>query len=213
MDGADARFSTGIRFLDMEVGGGIPVGDLVALTAPPDAQTEVLFKEIARVQATQYVSTICPDPSELREWVQPPPTAPNDIVTVSYRDPAELLDDPSALVDRISSETCLIVDPVNLLESGDRGSYLDTLNAIKARLREVGSVGLLNCLHSNATPDHRSLTVKRADQVWNLRRSVDGGEVATTLLVSKARGNSVPQEAISIELAEEVRIDTSRNIA
>jgi len=213
MDGTDARFSTGIRFLDMEVGGGIPVGDIVALTAPPDAQTEVLFKEIARVRATQYVSTICPDEAELREWVRPPETAPNDVVTVGYRDPAKLLDDPSALVDRVPSETYLIIDPVSVLEAGDREAYLGVLNALKERLREVGSVALLNCLRGDRTPDNRPLTVKRADHVWKLRRSVDGGEVSTTLLISKARGNSVPQEAISIELADEVRIDTSRNIA
>lgn len=213
MDDTDERFSTGIRFLDMEVGGGIPVGDIVALTAPPDAQTEVLFKEIARVQATQYVSTICADEMELREWVDPPDDAVNDIVTVSYSSPDELLDDPGTLVDRIPSETCVIVDPANLLEVGDRAAFLGFLNAFKERLRDVGSIGFLNCLTGGESPDHRTLTLKRADHVWQLRRTVDGGEVATSLLISKARGERVPQEAISIELADKVEIDTSRNIA
>jgi len=213
MDDTDERFSTGIRFLDMEVGGGIPVGDVVALTTPPDAQTEVLFTEIARIQPTQYVSTICADERELREWVDPPDGAPNDIVTVSYFTPATLRDDPATLVDRIPSETCVVLDPVNLLETGDRAAYLQFLNALKERLREVGSIAILNCLTGDPQPDNRPLTLKRADHIWQLRRRVDGGEVATSLLISKARGHSVPQEAISIELADKVRIDTSRNIA
>jgi KaiC/GvpD/RAD55 family RecA-like ATPase len=213
MGNTDERFSTGIRFLDMEVGGGIPVGDIVALTAPPDGQTEVLFNEIARVQATQYVSTICADQQELREWIDPPENTPNDIVTVSYTHPDGLLDDPATLTDRIPSETCVILDPVNLLEVGDRRQYLTLLNDIKERLREVGSIAFLNCLAGESVPENRPLTLKRADHVWKLERSVDGGEVATSLLISKARGNSVPQEAISIELADQVRIDTSRNIA
>lgn len=213
MGDINERFSTGIRFLDMELGGGIPAGDVVALTTPPDAQTEVLFNEFARVQATQYVSTVCADEMELREWIDAPETAPNDIVTVSYTDPEELLADPSILVDRIPSETCVVLDPANPLETGARERYLTLLNALKERLRAVGSIGFLNCLHADPTPATRPLTLKRADHAWQLRRSVDGGEVATSLLISKARGDSVPQEAISIELADKVEIDTSRNIA
>ena len=213
MGDTDDRFSTGIRFLDMEVGGGIPAGDIVALTTPPDAQTEVLFTEFARVQPTQYVSTVCADERELREWVDPPDDAPNDIVTVGYSAPDDLLADPSTLVERIPSETCVVIDPVNPMEAADREAYLALLNAVKERLRDVGSIGFLNCLDADPPPANRSLTLKRADHVWQLRRSVDGGEVATSLLISKARGNSVPQEAISIELADKVRIDTSRNIA
>jgi len=35
----------------------------------------------------------------------------------------------------------------------------------------------------------------------------------TTLLVPKSRGDEVPEEAISIELADDVHIDTSHNFA
>ena len=209
----ERRFSTGVRFLDEEVGGGIPAGDIVALTTPPDAQTEVLFTEIARVQPTQYVSTVCADEAELTEWITPAGEATNDIITVSHATPADLLSDPTTLVELVPSETCLIIDPVNLLEQGEQREYLALLDEIKARLRAVGSVGVLNCLETGTNPAHRPLTLKRADQVWQLNKRVDGGELTTTLLIAKARGNDVPQEAIDIELAEEVRIDTSRNIA
>ena len=207
-----ARFSTGIRFLDMEIGGGIPVGDIVALTTPPESQSEALFRELARVQDTHYVSTICADESELEQWVAPPGRE-SGALSVAYGEPGEVLGDPVALVEEIPPDSCCIVDPVDLLEDGGRGEYLAALDALKDRLRAVGSVGILHGLATESSPANRPLTVKRADHVWQLDRRVDGGEVSTTLLISKSRGNSVPQEAISIELAEQVRIDTSRNIA
>jgi len=213
MDGTDARFSTGIRFLDMELGGGVPVGDLVALTTPPDAQSEVIFKELARVQRLLYVSTICPDESELRRWVEPVDGDAESEVSVTYLSPTSILDDPSVLVDEITADTCLIIDPIDPLEAASREAYLSVLNAVGERLRAVESIGFLNCLETETDSKRRSLTLKRADHIWNLRQSLDGGELMTQLLISKARGHSVPQEAISIELDEQVQIDTSRNIA
>lgn len=212
MQDTDARFSTGVRFLDMELGGGIPVGDLVALTTPPGSQSETIFREIGRSQPLQYVSTICSDEDELRTWVEPSADTASGDLSVGYVPPETLLDDPSAFVEEIQPGTCLILDPVNVVEASNWKQYLAVLNALKRRLRDAESVALLNCL-DDATPDNRSLTLKRADHVWQLNQTVESEELSTTLLISKARGSNVPNEAISIELAEQVRIDTSRNIA
>lgn len=213
MDDTDGRLSTGIRFLDMEVGGGIPVGDIVALTTPPDAQSEVLFKEIARVQPVHYISTICPDETELRRWIEPAGMESAEEMSVSYSEPSELLNDPDAVLAEIPSDACVIIDPLDPLEETTTESYLSLLNAIETRVRAVESVAFLNCLATDSKPAGRPLTLKRADHVWQINQSVDGGELQTSLLISKSRGNAVPTEAISIELADKVQIDTSRNIA
>lgn len=55
------RFSTGVRFFDKGVGGGIPAGGLLALVAPASSQSELLFEELVRAQSVWYVSTVCSD--------------------------------------------------------------------------------------------------------------------------------------------------------
>lgn len=213
MDESKPRFSTGVRFLDMELGGGIPAGDMVALTTPPDSQSELLFTELARMQDLLYVSTICRDEDELEEWIEPSGYDQGTDVTVAHVAPEELLADPDVLLEKIEEGSCLVLDPMNGLEAAGRDRYLTLLNDLKERLRETESIALIHCLKEEGDLERRPLTLKRADHVWHLRQTVESEEIMTTLLVPKSRGNQALTEAISIELADEVKIDTSRNIA
>jgi KaiC/GvpD/RAD55 family RecA-like ATPase len=213
MGDEDPRLETGVRFLDMELGGGIPVGDIVALTAPPASQSELILTEIARAQPVHYISTICDEEAEATEWIEPGGFEGGEQISVSTATPETLVTDPPALFEEAPNEGVIIIDPMGGLETTDRGAYLGLLSALKRHLRTTDSVALLHCLDAEETTGKRRLTLKRADHIWQLQLHVDSAEVTTTLLVPKARGGEMLTEAVSIELVDRVRIDTSRNIA
>lgn len=212
MGESNLRFSTGMRYLDMQVGGGVPAGDIVVLTAPPNSQSEMLFLELASVESTVYLSTTARETEALRARLELSGDSAEDL-TVGHLDPAAFLEDPETHVDDFQPESVIVIDPVDLLESGSREKYLTALNLIKSRLQEKDSVAVLHCLSDEPTPDHRSLTLKRADQVWSLRQTIENGELQTTLYIPKSRIGSIIADGISIELTDGVYIDTSRNIA
>ncbi|PSQ61280.1 MAG: transcriptional regulator [Halobacteriales archaeon SW_9_67_25] len=209
---SNPTFSTGIRYLDMQAGGGVPAGDIVVLTAPPNSQSETIFQEFASAEPTVYLSTTAQDTDELRARLEPSGIPAEDL-TVGHLDPTAFLDDPEKFVGDLPPESVVVVDPVDLLESGPRGAYLASLNLLKSRLRETDSVALLHCLSDTPVPDHRALTLKRADHIWSLRQTIENGELQTTLYVPKSRIGAIIADGISIELTDGVQIDTSRNIA
>lgn len=212
MGESNPRFSTGMRYLDMQVGGGVPAGEIVALTAPPNSQSEMIFLEFASAEPIVYLSTTARDREELRARLEPSEGSARDL-TVRHLDPTAFLEDPEKYVDDFQPESVIVIDPVDLLESGPRGKYLSALNLLKSRLRESDSVAVLHCLSDESVPEHRSLTLKRADQVWSLRQTIENGELQTTLYIPKSRIGSIIADGISIELTDGVQIDTSRNIA
>jgi len=212
MGDADPRFSTGIRYLDMQAGGGVPAGDIVVLTAPPNSQSETIFLEFASAEPVVYLSTTAQDTEELRTRLEPSGIPAEDL-TVGHLDPSTFLDDPEKYVADLPPESVIVIDPVDLLESGARAKYLAALNHLKSRLRDSDSIAVLHCLSDEPDPKHRSLTLKRADHIWSLRQTIENGELRTTLYIPKSRIGSVIADGISIELTDGVQIDTSRNIA
>jgi hypothetical protein len=60
---------------------------------------------------------------------------------------------------------------------------------------------------------NRVVSKHMADVVFDLRTSVEGTEVENKLAVPKFRGGAALQETIKLQLAEDVSIDTSRDIA
>lgn len=202
------RLSTGAEILDRRLGGGIPVGRMVALTAPPDTQSELLLSELARERETIYLSTVRPA-DEVRAELDTSGAA----VEVTRVEPTELLDDPARCLDRIERQSNVIIDPTSGLELDDRDRYLNFLNALKARLRETRSVALLHCLDADDNPPLRSLTLNCADIVWRLHLLITTLSVETRLIISKFRGGSALREPIKLLLTDRVQIDTSRDIA
>lgn len=213
MSDSTPRFSTGIPFIDKEFGGGIPAGDVVAIIAPPDSQSELLTQELARAQTMHYFSTVCQDEGELRELIEPPDATGDSDITTTYVETEAFLQSPEDLFGDLPEESCLVVDPMDELETGTRSEYLAALNVLKRELRATGSIAFVHCLDGEDTPELRSLTLKRADHVWRLRQEIESGELTTTLYIPKSRDGVTITDAIKMELTDKVRIDTSRNIA
>lgn len=211
MSPADDRFSTGVRFVDKRLGGGIPAGGLLALVAPAGSQSELLFEALASAEPVWYLSTICSDEDELREIVDPTGDRARDL-TVEYVPPRTLIDDPASFVEEIRPESCVVFDTANGLEAAPDEAYLAFLNTLKARLRATGSIAILHCLADEPIPDGRPLTLKRSDHIWRLELAV-GDELITRLIIPKSRGYQVLTEPLQLELVDEVNVDTSRNIA
>lgn len=211
MSPTDERFSTGVRFVDKRLGGGIPAGGLLALVAPAGSQSELLFKALASAETVWYLSTICTDEDELREIVDPTGDRAHDL-TVEYVPPEALIDDPAAFADDIPPGTCVVIDTVNGLEAAPGEDYLAFLNRLKARLRATGSIAILHGLADEPIPEGRPLTLKRADHIWQLELAVSD-ELVTRLIIPKSRGYQVLTEPLQLELVDEVNVDTSRNIA
>lgn len=205
------RFSTGVRFFDKRLGGGIPPGGLLALVAPAESQSELLFEELVRAQPMWYLSTICSDEDELREILDPTGNQAKDL-TVDHVTPAELLEDTASFVSRIEPGSGVLIDTVNGLEAAPGEQYLAFLNELKRELRAANSFAVLHGLADDPTPAGRPLTLKRADDIWRLELAVSD-EVVTRLVIPKSRDYRVLTEPVRLELVNEVVVDTSRNIA
>lgn len=205
--GPGRTFSTGLSFLDRRLDGGIPVGGLLAITAPPASQSELLLRKLAAQRETRYVSTTCPNEDELRERFDHAGE-----VSVAHETPADVLDSPESLADRIPSESFFVLDGVTGLETADRDRYLAVLNAVKARLREQESAAVLHCPRAERDLPQRWLTLERCDHIWRLEVKTGPQDITYRLLLTKARGQQVIETPLPLELGETVDIDTSRSI-
>lgn len=204
------RFSTGLRFLDSRIDGGIQTGGLLALTAPPDSQSELLLRQFVQAHPAHYASTVRPA-AEIEEWLTRggPPTSE---FTVSYWMGDELLKNLEEVAADLAPESFLIIDSTNVLETASRNDYLAFLNDVKELLTATDSVGVLHCFDHAQNPPHRNVTLARADQVWQLQLRVLSRDITTQLLITKARNGRALSKPIDLKLTDRVQIDTSRTI-
>lgn len=212
MGESTGRFPTGLRFLDKQLGGGLMPGGMLALVSPTQSQAELLFRELAGERPLLYVSVLSPDEAELREMIDPTGEGAVDL-GVAHHDPDTVLADPESFVAELPDDAFVVIDAVNGLERAPAETYLGFLNAVKRRMREGDGLAVVHCLKEERIPDNRTLTLKRADHVWDLRVSVDSSEISTVLRITKSRENQILAEPLPLELSGEVRIDTSRTIA
>lgn len=205
------RLSTGIEALDRRLNGGVPTGDVVALMAPPDTQSERLVRELIAQRDTLYVSTVRPA-WEVEEQLEDAGIDPASI-TVEYPPPKTLLKEPMEYVDGLGERTNLVIDSIDRLEVVEEGSYLEFLNVLKRELDATESAGLLCGIDGGDPPPLRNLTLKRADLVWRLRTRINSGRIENQLVATKFRGGTALTEPVKLLLADDVDVDTSRDIA
>lgn len=204
------QYSTGLHFLDRRIGGGLEAGSLLAYTAPPESQSELLLREFLMANPTYYVSTTRPT-DEVREWATATRSAEPEL-TVRHIAPDNLLDGVDELRADFEPESFLIIDSINAIEMASRESYLAFLNDLKELLRRTDSVGVLHCLDLPQNPPRRGLTLHRADQVWQLQVLSLSQEIKNKLLITKARNSRALSQPIDLLLTDRVRVDTSRTI-
>lgn len=210
--------TTGIKDLDRYLGGGIPPGRLVAFVAPANTQGELFVKQIAAEHDSLYLTSLRPRwevEETVRDHVQRAGRLGADQVSTRVRDldPDDRLADARRHVGELGDRSIVVVDSADELEAEPGSDYVGFLNELKRRLWDTGSVGLLHCFDRDGDRAGRRVTLRMADVVWELRRSVEPGNVEYLLVVSKFRGGRALTEPVKLELTNEVRIDTSRDIA
>lgn len=201
-----SRLSTGVGKLDRQLDGGIPAGALVAFTMPPETQGELLLSRLLAERDTLYLTTIRPE-REVHEAI----ATQGGSVTAVRVTPGDLVEQPDAYLDDIPAGGNVVIDTIDELERGGHNAYLDFLNRLKQDLAAAEAIGVVRCLTGNEAANRR-LTLDRADIVWNLHVDITQGTVETWLGVPKFRAGRALTEPIKLELTDDVRIDTSRDI-
>lgn len=205
------RLETGIDVLDRKLDGGLPPGSVVAYTASPASQSELLLYELTAARGTLYLSTERSEES-IRHALESSKARVGS-PTVRHLDGTNPLEEAERLIGALPDGANLIVDTMNVLERTDRDDYLDFLNYLTGHMLETGGIALLHCLKGSAEPDNRGTTEHVADAVFDLRTTIGATELENHLAIPKFRGGGAPTETIKLELSRQVEIDTSRDIA
>lgn len=205
------RLRTGIDVLDRKLDGGIPGGSIVALTAQPASQAELFLYELTATRGTLYISLDRTGDS-VSNSIDSAPTDTGDPTVRDVTGEAPL-DNASKLVSALPEESNLIVDPIDVLERQEPTRYRNFLNELQNHIYNTDSLALLHCLDGHNVPALRDTTEHMADIVFQLETRVKGDRIENRLAVPKFRGGQALSDVIKLELAEEVDIDTSRDIA
>lgn len=203
--------STGIDVLDRKLGGGIPGGKIVTLSARPASQSELFLHEMCAVRETVYLTT------ERREADIKASFRDREIpleeIEIHQLDLEAPFEAGLAAIEELPERSLLVVDPMNPLEEQDTVEYRAFLTEIKAHVEDRQGLALLHCLDGAENPSQRDRTEYHSDVIFSLNTTLRGGSVENTLSVPKFRGGRALPEAIDLELTADVTIDVSRKIA
>ncbi len=205
------RLETGIDVLDRKLEGGLPPGCVVAYTADPASQSELLLYELTAARGTLYLST----ERSVASVTHAIEASSADVgsPTVRHLGTDDILGEATRLVGALPEGANLIIDTMDMVERTDRKAYVSFLNDLKERMLETGSIAILHCLKGVNEPENRASTEHMVDAVFDLRTTVGATELENNLTIPKFRGGGAPTETIKLELSDEVAIDTSRDIA
>lgn len=205
------RLETGIEILDRRLDGGIPPGSVVALTAAPSCQAELLLYELTAARGSLYLTTDRDEQSVQNALDST--IAPVGDPTVRNITGPEPLDTANRLFRALPQGANLIVDPVDPLERCETTRYQTFLNELRTHMVDTGSIAILHCLDGTGVPDNRDTTEHMADVVFDLETTTRGTDLVNRLSVPKFRGGAALTDTIKLELADRVAVDTSRDIA
>lgn len=205
------RLRTGINVLDRKLDGGIPSGSIVALTAAPASQAELFLYELTATRGTLYIS-LDRNGDSVSNSIDSATTRTGDPTVRDVTGDAPL-DNAAKLVSALPQESNLIIDPADVLERQEPTRYRNFLNELQNHIYNTESLAILHCLDGHNVPPLRDTTEHMADLVFQLDTSVKGDRIENKLAIPKFRGGQALTDIIKLELAEEVDIDTSRDIA
>lgn len=205
------RLRTGIEVLDRKLEGGLPAGSIVALKAAPASQAELFLYELTVTRGTLYLTLDRTD-AAVANSIERTPTRTGDPTVRGVGGDAPL-DNTTKLVSALPRTSNLIIDPLDVLERQEAPRFRNFMNELQNHIYNTGSLAVLHCLNGRDVPELRDSTEHMADVVFELETKIMGDSVENRLAVPKFRGGRALSDVIKLELAEEVAIDTSRDIA
>lgn len=211
MSASTRRLSLGITPLDRQLDGGLPPGSVVAYSAPPASQSELLLYELTRTRDTLYLSTDRSEDAVADALAKA--TCPTGDPEIRFVPGDAPLENARRMIRSVGEETNVIIDTGDMLERSDRGRYKRFLNELGNHMQNTGSLTVIHCMVGDSEPPLRATTQHMADVVFDLQQHYNGSEIETRLSVPKLRGGRALTDTIKLELEERVRVDTSRDIA
>src|SRR6056297_2789638 len=156
---------TGIDVLDRKLGGGLPAGSMVALTAEPASQAELFLYELTATRGTLWLSLDRTAESVIASIEQTPANTGDP--TVRHIPGEAPLDNAGKLVSALPETSNLIIDPVNVLETQEPPSrFRNFMNDLQNHIFNTGSLAVLHCLTGHQTPRLRNSTEHFADVIF-----------------------------------------------
>ena len=206
------RLPTGIDILDRKLEGGIPAGSIIAITAQPASQSELLLYELTAARGTLYLSTGRSDQA-VQDGLERTSTRTGSPTVRHIGDDGEPLDQANQLIRALPESANLIIDTADPLERREATRYRHFLNDLQNQMVNTEGLAFLHCLDGVSPPQNRDITEHMADVVFRLETQLKGEQLENRLIIPKFRGGRAMTEAIKLELAEKVTVDTSRDIA
>jgi KaiC/GvpD/RAD55 family RecA-like ATPase len=206
------RLRTGIDVLDRKLGGGLPAGSMVALSASPSSQAELFLYELTATRGTLWLS-LNRTAEAVSDSIEHTPAETGD-PTVRHISGEAPLDNAGKLISALPETSNLIVDPLDVLESQEPPSrFRSFMNDLQNHIFNTNSLAIMHCLEGRSVPPLRDTTEHFADVIFHLETNIRGDEVDNRLSIPKFRGGRAPSDVIKLNLVEDVSIDTSRDIA
>ncbi|WP_254272219.1 RAD55 family ATPase [Haloarcula marina] len=205
------RHRTGLSPLDRKLGGGIPGGSVVALTASPASQSELLLYSLASEGQTLYLTAERTAFAVERalDSTRRMDLSQTDVRPIDREDPVT---DARQYLTDLPHRSVVVVDPMDCIERADSASVREFLVTLRKRLVETDSIAVLHCLNGGDVPEKRDRTTYMADVVLRLQTNLDEDDVGNWLSVPKFRCGPALTDGIRLELTDEIHVDTSRDI-
>lgn len=186
-----SHLTTGIEALDSVLGGGMPTGTLVTVSARAASQTEVVLQAIASAHPVEYITTERSEASPNRSlqhstYNTTPGGSHDDERDAETTVTAVTADTPVSAVEHrvhdVGSNTgstdsngagvsVVIIDVAGVLERAVTTSrYREFLNSLQSTVREHGCVAVLHC-HDDAPGENREVTHTISDTVLTVSRA------------------------------------------
>jgi KaiC/GvpD/RAD55 family RecA-like ATPase len=205
---------TGVEVLDRKLEGGVPAGSTIALCAQPASQAELFLYELTATRGTLYLSLNRTE-SAVASGIDRTRARTGDPTIRDITGDAPI-ENAAKLVTALPDSSNLIVDPIDVLEvdaEGDPPRFHNFVNTLQTHIANTGSLAVLHCLEGRHVPELRDHTEHMADVVFRLETTRKGDKIENRLSVPKFRGGKALTDVVKLELADEVEIDTSRDIA
>lgn len=206
------KLQTGMETLDRQLNGGLPAGSITVIEAPPDSQAYLMLHELTAERGTIWISFAREEAAI--ETTLEETTAPSGDCTVRRVSDAEPMDDVTKLLTAVPDRSNIIMEPMDVLETqADPAEYRDFLNDLQEHVLSRESLAILLCPKTDEDIPLRATTKYYADVVFELKTRVSGEDIENYLLVPKFRRGHCPSSVLKLDMATEVSIDMSRDIA
>jgi len=230
--------SSGIYVLDRSIGGGIPGGSVVYISATTKSMSEVFLYQFTQSRKTYYFCTER-RPKYVRQDIANMNFDTSQIVFVDvygsyFMSPhGEMIDNvgneyvdakivefmeynlKSILSEEIDGEINIIVDTFTFFMNLNLNSGIirRLMNIIYETTKETGGLTFLYSLKDSHDQKLENEIVNTCDAIFDVDLEKTGDKIISKLSIPKIRGMTPTTEMIKFKIGEGIQIDTSKDIA